>query len=213
MVVVVVVVYAMADKEPGQLLKEVHGMVKDLHESSNPLSDLEPRVDVEPETHYYKVLRTLDGDEHLPSSEIEKRAGVGSATTRVLTTLYQSYMVDRVGEDQEYTYSLTALGQRALNGVESYEQTTVKSHTKPWENTNLNKVQYHALKCVGGSEDHLTSSELNEMFLNFGYTDHSEGPAISPRLTYLFKHGYVDRTPTRPYRYWLAEKGEELLND
>jgi len=43
-------------------------------------------------------------------------------------------------------------------------------------------------------------------------SDHPNTVKVSARLTDLWRDGYVDRTPSQPYRYWLTEKGKDVLN-
>jgi hypothetical protein len=60
-----------------------------------------------------------------------------------------------------------------------------------------------------------TEKDANGIFLDkagLGETE-SDRPRIGSHLSRLYDSDYLDRTPNRPFRYWVTEEGQELLRD
>jgi hypothetical protein len=85
----------------------------------------------------------------------------------------------------------------------------------PWEGLPVTMGQYTALKTVfeaSGTPKYKTLNEGYAEKLDTDPRDKDNGPKISPRLSELYGEGYVDRTPNQPFRYWVTDKGKELLD-
>jgi DNA-binding transcriptional ArsR family regulator len=178
-----------------------------------------PRDDCKPTTQRGMVLKMLyDSGGWLSSTEIED--AMGFDVTRPLTRLFYQYLVNR-RRDGRYEYTISPLGveviemhgeQTQLSEDESQEN--VENSADPWDNTELNRSQYHALKVVSQVEGHNSAEALAEAYAKSGFAEYSNGiPAINARLSELFKMGYVGRPPEQPYYYWVTDDGKQILND
>jgi len=196
-------------------LGEIKDTVGKIAERANTLT--EPRIVPEIGSHKYKVLKQLElrGAQTNPEMELD---GTSNASTR----LYQSYLVDREkSENGAYKYSLNDLGRRALEIAEGNEKPSQSSLDKNLENqssgvkyrwggSELSKCNYLTLELVKKYDGCPQTTDLEEEYTELGYQS-SNGYAVGARLSELFKDGYVERTPHRPYYYWVSDKGKKEL--
>jgi len=198
-------------------LGEIKETVEKIAERANTLT--EPRIVPKIGGHKYKVLKELELRGAQTNSEMEID-GKSNASTR----LYHSYLVDRErSENGAYKYSLNELGERALRMAEnegelshpSFNETIGEKPDKVvhrWDNSNLSKSNYLALELVKEYDGCPQTADLEDDFTKYGY-ESSTASAVGARLSQLFKEGYVERTPHRPYYYWVSDKGEKELGE
>jgi len=202
------------DREPIEVLYDIEKKIERVND--DPISALEPRIDPGPESNRYKLLEYISDNEPVSSGECESIAG--ESTTRALTTLYYNFAVDREMKNGSYEYTITPLGEKVLDGGQSTlseSDTGTDQDSDPWDGTPATKTTYYAIKCVAEADDAPRSVDITDEFeRQSGSTiQDSSTPAVSPYLTAAYKKGLVDRTPSQPYRYWLTEKGKDVLND
>jgi len=206
----------MKDSELGARLSTIEEQLEEI--KSRPRF-YGPRDDCKPTTQRGMVLKMLyDNGGWLSSTEIED--AMGFDVTRPLTRLFYQYLANR-RHNGRYEYTISPLGvevirmhgeQMNLSG-DSSENTSGET-PRPWDNTELNRSQYHALRVVSQSEGHNSAEELADSYAELGFEKYSNGiPAVNARLSELFKMGYVGRPPEQPYYYWATDKGEEILTD
>lgn len=216
----------MEDEKPMQLLEETHSMLKDIYDSKTVVYDwLESRLPPNQDTAYAEVLQAVRDMGSATSTQIESDYDVENVS-RTLTRLYQSYHLNRTKKGSGFEYQLTPLGVSFLELIE--EQQTLQMNPEdekpqakvhPWDNTDVNKGEYYALRAVQESEPHSTSGEINEHYLELSGYEESDNDSIkvAARLTELYggddEQGYVGRPPNQPYVYWLTDKGKAVLND
>jgi len=198
----------MSDKSPEQFLKEAHDMVSDLHSESTELSKT-PRLIPPKNSVRREVLKMISNRGPVTAREIQDETGRSSSNvTGAATRLYNGYLVDREG-GMPYEYTVTEMGKKALSHLEENQDDAVII----WEDLPVNKSEYTTLKLIAEYSGHPKSKDLNEGLENEGYGYDSDNPPAPPRLSNLYKEGFVERTPTKPYVYWLTEDGKDLLKE
>ena len=206
------------DREPIEVLYDIEEKVESTPGDRGPLAEVEPRMNVKTGTKRHALLQYIS--ENGPVSLEDCRGTVDDRVTGTLTDLWNGFLVDRFGVKGEYTYKTTPIGERALSDGQQplsggSPSTRERGAVDPWTKAGISKSEYHALRALRDTEGHPTTKEMDGLFREYSgaqeQTDTSY--AVTPRMSTLYKSGYVDRTPSRPYVYWLTDKGKEVLND
>jgi len=135
---------------------------------------------------------------HNESGVAAQVAGTNAQLGKIKSQLDVEHSIDTAGDGEDET----------SDGKEVQES--------PWESLPVNMSQYNALKTVDEASGTPKSGDLNEDYAEKMGTDPRDkenGFKISPRLSELYGEGYVDRTPNHPFRYWVTDKGKELLDE
>jgi len=211
-------------REPIDVLYSIEDKLSQLATPNGSIPD-EPRFVPSKEETAYDVLGCLKEQGELTSSEIRDLTGRNDVT-RPLSNLWKRYQVDREKNDTSanglYIYRINELGERAfelaeeMGGGSEPEQSKLTGETDPWEDADVTRSCYFAIKAISESSGSPRTTDINDRFLELtGLDEHnSKGPTIGPYLSRLIKEtDYIDRTPNIPYRYWVTEQGEELLGD
>jgi len=183
----------------------------------------EARMNVDPGTKRYDVLCIVFESGPITAGEVKTR--LGKSATGVLTRLHDGFLIDR---DDDNRFTINDLGEAALNGgnqtlddigsdgghgnSERHAE-NIKSGAKepadPWDETPLNRGQFVVLQAIADKSGHPRTVDLIDAYADAGFEASSS--AVSARLKDLFDQDFVDRTPARPYRYWLTDDGDDLL--
>jgi len=208
------------NREPIEVLYDIERKI----EESRSITELEPRTPVDVGTPRYDTLKcvrdrgpiTVNGcDEHVDHA-INK---ISASATR----LYRSYALNRSkNSDGEYMYAVTPLGKKMLQTEQQTLESSCNdaedagaSDTPPeWEGTGLTKHMYYALKALDNTNGNPTTADMADEFIRLTELTAESGSSyrISPYMTRLKRDGYVDRTPNRPYHYWITERGRDALS-
>jgi hypothetical protein len=207
------------DREPIEVLYDIEAAVNgETGQSDRGDLPKEPRKVPRRGSALQRVLHYLSRNG--ASSNDELSDNVEGNVTRAASNGYFAYLLDRKRPESTYLYEINEVGEEALRRSEEVSEARnpeVEQDTlapDPWEKADIAKGNFIALRCVADAEDAPRSTDIDERFRD--ETDapgDTNGPAVSPYLTNLFDDGLVDRTPTRPYRYWLTEDGKEILSD
>jgi len=177
-------------------------------------SETELRFDLSDSQYARQMLKYIKENPGAISRDIEEAIPNITGQTRQLTKLWHAGYVNRI-DDRPYNYFITPKGELALESQQA-NQSALNEHTdesvpsektKPWEEAEISKGQYHALELVNDYDGHPQSADIVDDWKELGYTPAKN--SIS-QLSVLYQDGYVDRTP-KPHSYWVAEKGNELL--
>jgi len=208
------------DREPIDVLYDIEEKVKDCG-TADPLGQLQPRLGIDPDSVRWDVLEYVKNNPRCTVEDCKEAAG--SSASRTLTTLYYSYMINRSGSRRRYVYTITSLGERVLSNPGGEQQNTTnqgvdavgKTEPDPWEwYDDMRRVDYHALRALRDTDGHPTTKDMNDLYLEYSDATPQEGTtAVSARMSDLYKSEYVDRTPDRPYVYWLTDKGKDVLEE
>lgn len=175
----------------------------------------EARMNVDPGTKRYDVLWIVFESGPITAAEVADR--LGKSATGVLTRLHDAFLIDRDGD----RYEVNDLGRDALNGgnqtlddidadpAADDPDSSDDDPADPWDDTPLTQIQYEALQAIDETSGHPTTSEAIEHYAPDGYA-HTQ-TALAAQLWEMFQDGFVDRTPSKPYHYWLTDDGEALL--
>lgn len=200
----------MSNKSPEEVLKEIygmvsdmHGMVSDMHNEDEGLPE-EPRFNPSKGTLRYEALKTVAESGSITAAEVKEKLG-DSGVTGALSRLYNGYCVDRT-EKKPYEYEVTSLGKTVLDGFSH-------KNSLDWSDVPVTESEYITLQSINEYDGHPLSSDLDPYLNKHGFVTQSSNSSAAPRLSKLFENGFVDRTPTQPYRYWITEEGEELLEE
>lgn len=194
-------------------------LLEDIHEkvTGNDWGDLAgqdgvPRWEPSQDEVAGEVLGVLADHERLDSDELSKRVNGTESVSRVAIDLYRALLIERRTNGRTFSYEINEIGQSVVDSWD--EQTELIEKTGPWENTELNRAQYKVLKLIAEHSEHPMSKDINPEYLEkTGATESDKGYAVSSRLSQLYDGDYVDRTPERPYRYWLTDKGKSTVQD
>jgi len=169
------------------------------------------RISVDPGTKRYDVLWIVFESGPITAAEVADR--LGKSATGVLTRLHDAFLIDRDGD----RYEVNDLGRDALNGgnqtlddIDS-DESDDDPDADPWDDTPLNRGQFTVLQAIADESGHPRTVDLIDAYADAGFEASSS--AVSARLKDLFDQGFVDRTPARPYRYWVTDDGDDLLNE
>lgn len=183
--------------------------------SDNPLSQLEPRLNPAPGSPRYQLLEYVRDAGPVTATDAEEVSDIN--VTREFTELFRAFALDREKNSYgNYEYEITVLGERVLDSEQtSLDDPVCESEPDPWEGRPINESQYWAIQIIDDISDAPRSAEINELFVERAPVTHEKGhgSVVTPYLTQIHRDGYVERTPTEPYRYWLTEKGKEVLGD
>jgi hypothetical protein len=182
----------------------------------------EYRIDLARADAARECLRYLRENGRATTPTIRDGANVTDAS-RPLSKLYHSHYVNRSG-GKPYEYEISDIGRRALDEYDAEMQQTIpeangdadssSENPKPWHNTELNRSQYIALRCVADYDGRPRPEDINPKYLKqTDASSHENGYAISSRLFELVDMGYLGRPPGRPYVYWLTDDGQDVLAD
>ena len=172
------------------------------------------RMNVDPGTKRYEVLEHIRHDGPLSHAEISQR--IQKSATGTIRRLFDGFLIDKTDAGR---YTINDLGRDALNGgnqtLDDIDADPAAGDDAddpdddPWDDTPLTQIQYEALQAVDETSGHPTTSEAIEYYAPDGYA-HTQ-TALAAQLWELFQDGFVDRTPSKPYHYWLTDDGEALL--
>ena len=196
------------NRDAREMLRSIEERLIEM-QSGSELSNLEPRIKPKPREMTYDVLKYIYENGPVHSKEIIENTPGGKS--RILSRLYQGYLLDRQDQGQGYIYDVTELGERAFDCQQS--QLNEEESHEPWVGTPVNRSQYIAMKVVNDYDGHPRTSDVEEEFLSHGFESNTDSIAISSRLSDLKDTAYVERTPEDPYRYWVTEAGKELLDE
>lgn len=186
-------------------VKRIEGMIE---------QELQLRVNIKKGANTRDVLEHIAENGPSTSSDLD---GIVSNTTRALTTLYQGGYVNRNGQ-RPYRYRISEKGRRALAKERAKEQASenqteiaeATTPSNPWDGTDLYPGQYRVLEAIDDYNGHPKSEHIKEYIEE--EVEELQASSAHPTLFAVFDEGYVDRTPSRPYRYWLTEKGRRILD-
>lgn len=198
--------------EPREVLFDISSKVSEIHDRMDG-DDLpsEPRSKPNCGSKRHRIIEVLDTTTPMSSGELCDEMG-GEDVTGALRRLYDSYLVDRHHSGNSYKYEINRLGEKVLEGID--DEQTEETLVDPWDGTDLNRGEYIAVKLVDEYDGHPRGKDLEKSYLEKMDRSESNSTAyrVSARLTNVFQGGYVDRTPTQPYRYWVTEEGKEVLD-
>ena len=199
------------EADPRDVIDETLERVKNIESFVEQMAEF--RVNIPAETHARQIVEYLDEHGKAESGDLQH---LMSNPTRSLTTLYHGGYINRDGQNP-YEYSLSKKGMAALEQQrhkEGADKTTQSDfeHTvtpDPWEDTELTKGQYHVTESVRECNGHPKSADVKEDVAqkDVGLAKMS----VSAALSQAYGKGYLDRTPSEPFRYWLTETGEALF--
>jgi hypothetical protein len=180
------------------------------------LSDTNIRVSADPGTKRHELLCYIH--DHGPCSLSDVRHIGGDATTRALRTLYDAFALNRKASDGgEFEYWVSDMGEALIESEQQTlsDTTEVEPAPDPWEEADITESEYRAVEVVKEASGAPQSSDVNDEFVSRSNVskESGKGAAITPYLTNMYRDGYIDRTPTRPYHYWVTDKGKDLLQD
>jgi len=192
-------------KSESELLEEIHSAV-----TSDVTVPDEIRWSPNQDEVAGQIIRALSTGEELSASEISNRIETDSDITRALINMYRSYLLDRDTRGKN-TYTLSEYGVKVAEGFN--EQTEL--NPEPWESADISRAEYVTLELIHGYDGHPKSGDINQSYLDSTNADVKDTTsyAVCPRLSQLYDDGYIDRPAQQPYRYWLTEKGESVLNE
>ena len=195
------------------LLAAIRGLDGDADRDRLPTA---ARMNVDPGTKRYEVLQLIGHDGPLSHDEIATR--IQKSATGTIRRLFDGFLIDKTDAGR---YTINDLGRAALNGgnqtlddIDSDDQADADDPDEtadPWDETPLNREQFTVLGAIADESGHPRTVDLLDAYEDAGFEASSS--AVSARLKDLFDQGFVDRTPARPYRYWITDDGEELLGD
>lgn len=206
------------DRDPIDVLYDIERQIESAP-NDNPLQELEIRNAPRPGTNKYEVLKQVANEGRVTAKDAKDV--VGDSANRTLSALYYTYLIDRERRNGKYEYTLSDVGERYFESrqkdLESENNVVEDSNTtkEPWEDSEATEGEYWALVCVDDSDDAPRSVDLDEQFREISGLggNHDSSRSITPYLSTLYQKGLVDRTPNRPYRYWLTEEGSRVLDD
>jgi len=178
----------------------------------------EARMNVDPGTKRYEVLCIVFESGPITAGEVKTR--LGKSATGVLTRLHDGFLIDR---DDDNRFTINDLGRDALNGgnqtlddidadpAADDADSSDDDPGDPWDETPLNRGQFVVLQAIADESGHPKTVDLIDAYADAGFEASSS--AVSARLKDLFDQGFVDRTPARPYRYWITDDGDDLLGE
>jgi len=180
------------------------------------LSNANIRVTAEPGTKRRELLCYIH--EHGPCTLSDVRHIGGDATTRALRTLYDSFALNRTASDDGgFEYWVSDAGETLLKSDQQTlsDAAEDKPTPDPWERADITESEYRAVKVVKEASGAPQASDVNDEFVSRSNVskEAGKGAAITPYLTNMYREGYIDRTPTRPFHYWVTDKGDNLLQD
>jgi len=207
------------EREPIEVLYDIETNTEEiLKNDSDPLSQLEPRLSAT--NLRIRIIKELIDNEPITSQELQEAFEFDASSN--IRKFYDTYLVNRSGSTGGgFTYEVTELGykfaEQYINNNDSNADVDTEENSlslNPWDNSDVTRGEYYALKCVSDSSDSPRSKDINEHFVNI--SNLGEGKtntkAVTPYLSTLFGKGFVDRTPNQPYRYWLTEEGKQVLD-
>lgn len=208
------------NREPIEVLYNIEDKVSQLDTDNTSLPD-EPRFVPSKEHGAYEALSILKDGGKFTSTQLDETVSK-QKVSRILSDLWKSYLVDRSESNTrtggQYIYQINDLGNRALEIVEEHgkepEQSQLTKEKEPWEDLDISRSMYYAMQAIDEQSDTPRAKDIDKRFLELsGLDEHtSVGPTVGPYLSKLAKNTeYVDRTPVQPYRYWVTEKGKEIL--
>jgi len=171
----------------------------------------EARISVDPGTKRYDVLWIVFESGPITAAEVADR--LGKSATGVLTRLHDAFLIDRDGD----RYEVNDLGSDALNGGNQTlddidgDAAADDPADDPWDETPLNRGQFTVLQAIVDESGHPRTVDLLDAYADAGFEASSS--AVSARLKDLFDQGFVDRTPARPYRYWITDDGQAVIDE
>ena len=193
-------------REPIDVLYDIERQVTEIGEL-NPVSQLEPRIDPQPGSNRYELLRYIQDNEPVKTAEL--KSVTGTSTTRVLTTLYYTYAVDREQKDGGYEYSITELGEKIMsNSQQTLDESESKTEPEtPWEDTPLNRGQYKLLNAIHEFDGHPAFDDVcKTISARISLSENS----MKPYLSALADENMIGKTP-KPKMYYVTEKGKKTL--
>jgi len=200
-------------KNPREMLEEIHQAVVGAEDGSeNSLSGEHGGTSAEsnwkpPEdSNYIRVMLAVKADQPVQSTELV----ISGNTTRPLTALWRSGYLRR-SEKRPYEYELSQSGRELLEeyGKTGLDGIVEEKESVPWDDSEATKKEYAALQAIAESQGHPTTSDAGERYGRLLNID-SGTNKLSATLNRTHRKGWVERTPERPYYYWLTESGEQV---
>ena len=175
------------------------------------------RMNVDPGTKRYEVLEHIRHDGPLSHAEISQR--IQKSATGTIRRLFDGFLIDKTDAGR---YTINDLGHDALNGgnqtLDDIDADRVADDpdssddpADPWDETPLNRGQFTVLQAIADASGHPKTVDLLDAYADAGFEASSS--AVSARLKDLFDQGFVDRTPARPYRYWITDDGQAVIDE
>jgi predicted transcriptional regulator len=209
------------DKTTDELIRDTHDMVSALVDT-----DKLPRRRPDKDSKNGKILMCLHQFRSpATTADVSQHTNIPHSTVASeITKLWQAYLLDRTDETPK-TYRLTVRGENLIKEWE--KQSTLDTHTlksdsntdqdpepDPWDNTDLTRRRYQALNCVADFNGHPKSKDIDDKFCDvIGLEPERRNQyRITPYLTKLYRNGYVERPPSKPYSYWPTDKGKDALD-
>jgi len=172
------------------------------------------RMNVDPGTKRYEVLAVIGHDGPLSHDEIATR--IQKSATGTIRRLFDGFLIDKTDAGR---YTINDLGRDALNGgnqtLDDIDADPAAGDdpdddpADPWDSTPLNRGQFVVLQAIADASGHPKTVDLIDAYADAGFEASSS--AVSARLKDLFDQDFVDRTPARPYRYWITDDGEAVI--
>jgi hypothetical protein len=196
-------------REPIDVLYNIEDKVSQLATTNRSLPD-EPRFVPSKGTRAYECLQYLEQEGPAKAATLTEE--FEWKTNPTLSNLYNSFLVDRdrEGERAAYIYQINNLGE----GVLDDEQEELVQPTKdPWDVAEITESEYYALLAVREAPGTPTEKDANGIFLNKSGLEETESDRarVGSHLSRLYDSGHLDRTPNKPYRYWLTDKAKDIL--
>lgn len=170
------------------------------------------RMNVDPGTKRYEVLEHIRHDGPLSHAEISQR--IQKSATGTIRRLFDGFLINKTDAGR---YTINDLGRDALNGGNQTlddidaDPAADDDPADPWDDTPLNRGQFTVLQAIADESGHPRTVDLIDAYADAGFEASSS--AVSARLKDLFDQGFVDRTPARPYRYWITDDGQAVIDE
>jgi len=192
------------DKDPKEILLDIHERVQAVERKV----ERTPRDVPEEGTKRREVLKYVHNNPGTTSKQIENELNYDP--TSALRSLWSSFILDRT-QKQPHNYRTSDLGERVVesynNGESNGSQVTLNKN-RPWEDTKLKGGGYIILHLIDEYDGKPTTNDLKKEFAEFRIGNER---SCSPRFSDLYNKDFVIRTPWRPYKYALSEKGEKFM--
>jgi len=172
----------------------------------------EPRLVPDIDSTTFDVLEFVRDNPGCESGDITI---TDSNNTRILSTLYHSYLIDRDGT-QPYQYEISDLGESVYGQVTEQQTLTSETEVVPWAETELTRSYFIVLHLIRDLGPVVTVDDIKDEYIEFGYSDSEENPAVGAALSTIYNADkeYVVRSEfEKPYKYKLGAAGEELIED
>lgn len=204
-------------------LEEIKTELRKMRESLSAFT--EPRLNVKRDSQKAEILVYVSDNPRVNADEIAGNVSQSSqGITRTCYTMWASYLLHRDKENGMYEYWISTTGEDVIDSFEEQQEITdmdrsgKETESHPWDDIELTKSQYHALKVVNEyieeHEERPKPKDANDEYKKYGYyTEPDDQFAIGPRLTELTKKGMLDRPEFKPYEYSMSQLGKDVLEE